>query len=117
MQSLLILGRQPALGVAELESLYGAEKVRQLTGAAVVDVDPCLLSFSRLGGAVKFGKVLTVLPTTNWQAIENYLVSVSPEHATQMPAGKMTLGVSSYGFEVTARRVSATALNIKKAIV
>ena len=54
-KSLCILGRQPALGLAELESLYGAENVRLAgTTAAFVDVDPFLLAFDRLGGSVKF---------------------------------------------------------------
>src|SRR4051794_2242006 len=58
MQSLMILGRLPALGTAELESLYGADKVKLVgTQAVIVDVDPCLLAFDRLGGSVKFCKV------------------------------------------------------------
>ena len=51
MQSLLVLGRQPELGIAELESIYGAAKLKPIGGKAViVDVDPCLLAFDRLGG-------------------------------------------------------------------
>ena len=81
MQSLLILGRQPALGLAELESLYGADKIRAVGDkVAVVDVDPCLLAFDRLGGSVKFCKILTTLDTTDWQEIEKFLVQVSPGH-------------------------------------
>ena len=50
MQSLLILGRQPSLGLAELESLYGASALTTVGNQAViVDVDPCLLAFDRLG--------------------------------------------------------------------
>ena len=55
MQSLLILGRQPALGIAELESIYGADKIQVVSEKVViVDEDPCLLAFDRLGGSVKF---------------------------------------------------------------
>src|SRR5438132_1608433 len=65
MQSVLILGRQPELGLAEVESLYGAAAVRPVgEQAAVLDVDPCLLAFDRLGGAVKFCKLLTILAQT-----------------------------------------------------
>jgi hypothetical protein len=49
MQSLLILGRQPDLGLAEIESLYGADKISPiLSDVAIVDVDPCLLALKDL---------------------------------------------------------------------
>lgn len=117
MQSLMILGRQPALGLAELESLYGAAAVRPVgSQAAVVDVDPCLLAFDRLGGSVKFCKVLTVLDTTNWGKIEKFLLQAAPEHARTMPAGKMQLGLSLYDLRETPQRIGATGLRLKKAI-
>ncbi|HSX36950.1 MAG TPA: hypothetical protein VLG13_02440 [Patescibacteria group bacterium] len=117
MQSLMILGRLPGLGLAELESLYGAGKVRSVgEAAAVVDVDPCLLAFDRLGGSVKFCKVLTELDTTNWKEIENFLVKVSPGHAQRLPEGKMQLGLSLYGFKESVRQIEATGLTLKKVI-
>lgn len=117
MQSLLILGRQPALGMAELESLYGAKKLQPVgTQAVIVDVDPCLLAFDRLGGSVKFCKLLTTLDTTNWKKIEQFLLQVSPGHSEQMPEGKMTLGLSVIGLDVSIRQLEATGLGIKKAV-
>jgi tRNA G10 N-methylase Trm11 len=117
MQSLLILGRQPSLGMAELERLYGARALRPVgENAVIVDVDPCLLAFPRLGGSIKFAKVLTTLETANWNEIEKFLCSVSPEHSKAIPEGKMYLGLSSYGFAVTPPKMQATALNIKRAI-
>ena len=117
MESLLILGRQPALGLAELESLYGAKAVQTAgTHAAVVDVDPCLLAFDRLGGSTKFAKVLTTLDTIDWREIEKFLLNVSPGHSQSMPKGKMQLGLSLYGFDLTKQRITATGLNLKKAI-
>ena len=114
---MLVLGRQPALGLAEVESLYGAEKVRPVgPQATVVDVDPCLLAFDRLGGSVKFCKLLTTLDTTNWQQIEKFLLKVSPGHSEQMPAGKMQLGLSLYGFNESLKQIEATGLKLKKAI-
>lgn len=113
----MILGRQPELGLAELESLYGPDKVQPTGGhAAIVDVDPCLLAFDRLGGSVKFCKLLTTLDTTDWKQIEKFLLQVSPGHSESMPEGKMTLGLSLYGFNESLKRIEATGLNIKKAI-
>lgn len=117
MQSVLILGRQPALGIAELESLYGAAAVTPIgEQAAVVAVDPCLLAFDRLGGSIKFAKLLTTLDTTDWAEIEKFLVQVSPSHSEAMPEGKMHLGLSLYGFRESLKRIEATGLTMKKAI-
>jgi tRNA G10 N-methylase Trm11 len=117
MQSLLILGRQPALGLAELESLYDSAKVRSVGAkVAVVDVDPCLLAFDRLGGSVKFCKILTTLETTNWKTIEEFLVQVSPAQSEKMPAGKMQLGLSAINLTVDSKQLNASALTLKKAI-
>lgn len=113
----MILGRQPELGLAELESLYGSGKLRRIGDkVAVVDVDPCLLAFDRLGGSVKFCKILTELDTTDWNRIEKFLVEVSPDHSRQMPGGKMRLGLNVIGPDVGLKRLSATGLELKKAI-
>ena len=117
MQSLLTLGRQPALGIAEVEALYGAGAVRPVGDVAVVlDVDPCILAFERLGGTIRFCKILTTLDTTSWKQIEKFLLQVGPSHAGQMPEGKMQLGLSLYGFDIGARQIEATGLSLKKAI-
>ncbi len=117
MQSLLILGRQPHIGLAELESLYGATKIIPLShGGALVDVDPCLLAFDRLGGSIKFCKVLAKLDYAGWDKIEDYLINQSPLHATAMPEGKMYLGVSAYNFDINPKTVFKTAVKIKQAI-
>jgi tRNA G10 N-methylase Trm11 len=117
MQSLIILGRQPALGIAELESLYGGAKVTPVVNlAALLDVDPAEVNFSRLGGAVKLAKVLTILDKTDWRSIESYLIKTTPAHAQTLPEGKMHLGLSAYDFHVTPQQLTATGLSIKKAI-
>jgi len=117
MQSLLILGRQPELGIAELESLYGADKIKVISSNVVLlDVDPCLLAFDRLGGSIKFAKVLTKLETTNWREIEDFIIKVSPDQTLKMPAGKMTLGLSLYGFNQSAKNIINTGIKIKREI-
>lgn len=117
MQSVLIFGRQPALGLAEVESLYGGAAVSPVSPqAAIIDVDPCLLAFDRLGGSVKFCKLLTTLDTTDWKQIEKFLMQVSPGHSQTMPEGKMLLGLSLIGFSVSIKQIEATGLSLKKAI-
>ena len=117
MQSVLVLGRQPELGLAEVESLYGSAAVlRAGDQAAIVDIDPCLLAFDRLGGARKFAKLLTILETVSWKEIERFLIKVSPAQLETMPEGKMHLGISSYGFNETVGQIEATGLTLKKVL-
>lgn len=115
--SVAILGRQPALGLAELESLYGTASVRKVgSQAARLSVAPCSIDFSRLGGTIKLCKMLTVLETVHWKDVERFLMQVSPAQAQKMPAGKMHLGLSAYGIEINDKQLLATGLSLKKVI-
>jgi tRNA G10 N-methylase Trm11 len=118
MQSLFILGRQPALGLAELESLYGTDTVQPTAGtpAATLDVPAEQIDFDRLGGSMKFGKLLIVLDTTDWRDIEQFLVGATPHQAAQLNEGKLTIGISAYGLKVSPAAIQATGLKIKKAV-
>ncbi len=117
MQSVLILGRQPALGLAEIESLYGADKIRPVGDkAAIVDVDPCLLAFDRLGGSVKFCKILTTLNTTNWDEIEKFLIQTAPGHSERLPPGKLRLGLSLLDIDIGLAKLESSGLKLKKII-
>jgi hypothetical protein len=117
MQSVIILGRQPALGLAELESLYGGQALTNVSNqAALLDVATSEIKFSRLGGAVKLGKVLTILDKTGWRDIESHLLKSIPAHADTLPEGKLQLGISAYDFNVTPQQLTASGLSLKKAI-
>lgn len=117
MQTLIIHGRQPELGMAELESIFGAGAIRPIDNVAtLLDIEPAQINFFRLGGMVKFCKVLTTLETTDWQKIEQFLVGVSPGHAENMEPGKLTIGLSAYGLKVQPKRLMATGLELKKVI-
>jgi tRNA G10 N-methylase Trm11 len=115
-QSVAILGRQPGLGIAELESLYGADAVQPFgEHACFIDRDACSVDFNRLGGSLRLGTVLLELPSTNWREIESYLIDKSPEHAAKV-SGKLTFGISVYGLQASQKQISRTALLMKKAI-
>lgn len=116
-ESLMILGRQPALGLAELESLYGASQVRPAgSQAAIVAIDPCLLAYERLGGSLKFCKILATLDTTSWREVEQFLARVAPDQAAKIPPGKMHLGLSVYDFNLSPKKIEASGLELKKII-
>lgn len=116
MKTIAILGRQPALGIAELESLYGAEHVQPYgSSACFVDMESSEIAFERLGGSMRLGKVLNELPNTNWNDIENYLLEAGPKHAETID-GKLSFGISVFGLPIPARKIAKTALLLKKAI-
>lgn len=116
MQTILILGRQPALGLAELESLYGSEKVEPYSSnAAFLDLPVNNVDFSRLGGSIRLCKTLTPL-LDNWQGIKEYLLKKTPEHAAMLPEGKLTIGLSVLGISVHIKELERTLLEMKKLI-
>lgn len=117
MKSLLILGRQPELGLAELESLLGPKVLKPIhPNGVLVDIPAQEIDFNRLGGSIKLASVLNILDTTDWRDIERYLSKMVPEHLQYVPEGKFRLGLSAYGLRVNARGIQATALSLKKLI-
>lgn len=116
-ESLLILGRQPALGLAELESLYGADTIKPVgSQAAVVSKPPDEIDINRLGGTIKVAKLLTRIDYNNWQKISDYLVEHVPKHTCCIGPGKLTFGISTYGLKIKSKDIERTALSVKKAV-
>ncbi len=115
-KGICILGRQPSLGLAELESLYGAEHVRPIEGAALMDIPAEEINFSNLGGVIKVAKILTELPYSDWKRLSDYMIGTIPEHLKHAPGGKFTLGVSTYGIKVSSNQINQTNLQIKKLV-
>jgi hypothetical protein len=116
-QSVAILGRQPALGAAELESLFGADKLTRLgDNAMLVDVEPFEVPIARLGGSTRVAKLLTYLPYTDWKKIEQYIAEELPKHVCCLAPGKIRFGLSTYGLKVTPNQINASALAMKKVV-
>lgn len=115
-KSLCILGRQPALGLAELESLYGAEHVRPLGGNALLDIPAEDINFRRLGGTVKTARILATMPYSDWRSVASYLKDKIPEHLKNLEEGKFTLGISVYSLNVRLNDLNKTNLELKKLI-
>lgn len=105
-----ILGRQPALGMAELESLYGSKKTRWFSDISAL-VDDEAFDFERLGGSQKAGSVVAELHG-DWRKVSMKLVQAYQE-AWSDSQFKITLGISAYGFKVTPREVQKTGIILK----
>lgn len=114
---MLILGRQSALGLAELESLFGAAFIKPAGhDAALVKLPSKAIDFKRLGGSVKLCSVISSLATNNWQNIIDYLIYSLPAWLNKSQTGKINLGISTYGFNVSPTKINACGLNLKKVL-
>ena len=114
-KSLFILGRQPAIGRAELESLLGAEHVQPVGEHMASDVTPDEIDFARIGSSIRLAKVLAQLDTTQWPAIARHLTDKLPEHLDYLPnEGKIKLGLSVFDVPVTTQQLFRTGLELKK---
>jgi tRNA (guanine10-N2)-dimethyltransferase len=116
MSLIALFGRQPELGLAELESVLGSDCLKPIQGAAIIEKELPEVPFFRLGGTIKLGSVLITLETTQWYDIEKYLISACAEHSASVPEGKLTIGLSTYGFQLSNKILERTGLSIKKAI-
>src|ERR1044072_3716887 len=108
-KSLFILGRQPALGRAELESVLGAEHLQPAGESAMAaDVEPGDGHFGRLGGGIRLAEVLDVVETVQWPAVAKALATSFAQQLAARPAGKVKLGLSCFGLTADARQLLRT---------
>jgi tRNA G10 N-methylase Trm11 len=117
IKSILILGRQPALGLAEVESLYGAGAITNVAPqVAGIDLPVSEIAFSHLGGSTRTAHVLAVVPTTDWKRIERELPLLVTELGLTLPDGKIQLGLSAFGLKISPARLNAVGLTLKKVL-
>ncbi len=118
IQSICILGRQPSLGLAELESLYGANHVSPTqTQVAGLDLASSDIDFATLGGSTKLATVLAEAPNFDPKNIEKLLVNLCRSNALQAAeSGKFHLGISAIGANFTPAKLTALGLTLKKVL-
>ncbi len=106
-----ILGRQPALGIAELERLHGSENVSWFSAqSAVIKTDS--FSIDHLGGTQKAGKVIHELHG-DWRQASGKIIQTYTKKWSDFP-GKITVGISAYGFDVAPRDVQKAGIILKQ---
>lgn len=106
-----ILGRQPALGIAELEAVYGTDNTSWFSDTSALVAGSSFL-LDRLGGTQKAGRVVLELQG-DWRRVSMKIVQ---EYAKKWyeKEGKITLGISAYGFNVSPRDVQKTGIVLKQ---
>ncbi len=114
-KSLFVLGRQPAIGMAELESLLGAEHIHVAGQAAVLsDINPEEIDFTRIGSATRIARVITRFDATNWTTVARNLEKTFPAQLDYLPLeGKLKLGLSVFGLQATTQQLFRTGLQLK----
>jgi tRNA G10 N-methylase Trm11 len=100
------LGRQPELGLVELESVLGAESVEPFGRYAVL-VSP-QIDVAKFGGVTRFARVLYRGPAVEARELP---IDIA---ALPMQEGKTPFAVSLYGLKATRRYVEAVGLSLKK---
>ena len=113
MSHILLTGRLPELSIAELESLYGASAVTRIGNHALVDAN---VDFSRLGGSIKMADHIATVESTNPQKVFDFCRKSLPEYISEIPEGKIKLGVSLYELSMPLHKQNANALSLKKVI-
>ena len=113
-QYVAVLGRQPEFGLAELESLLGANAVTALpNGLALVSTSQSI-PYARFGAIIKFAKVVaavkSVAPNSLCTQIAEYLLNQYPYQS----GVKLKIGISDYSNTLSTRSLQALGLSIKK---
>ena len=107
-----ILGRQPQLGMAELERIYGSE-VLSWFGTEYATIQTDNFDFEQLGGSQKAGRAITEFDARSWRDVSQAIVDYyfkewkTVEH-------KITLGISVYGWNIASRDIQKTGIILKK---
>ena len=112
MQFIAILGRQPALGIAELERVFGAKSVSVFSEVSAL-VESDYFDIQRLGGSPKAGKIVEQMQKSDWHKVSQRIVQLYSDKWSNFE-GKVTLGISAYGFKVDSREVQKTGIILKQ---
>jgi tRNA (guanine10-N2)-dimethyltransferase len=114
-KSIAILGRLPALSIAELESIHGYKPLNVISGHAVlIDKHHSEINFNRLGGTIKLAKLLYVFEHGDWNKVVDHLIKNMAGHLVS--GSKISLGLSLYNLDIPPKKIIASALSIKKAL-
>jgi len=108
-----ILGRQPAISIAELEQVYGdVSWFSDISALVQPPQEADYIDIQRLGGTQKAGLVVLQVPGRDWRAASAKIVQ-HYSTAWAKKDGKITLGISAYGFTEGPRDIQKTGLVLK----
>ena len=103
------------MGLAELEALFGAQKVRMAgRDSALLDVPMDAIHHQILGGTIKICEVIATTTLQRWNELENYCLQQLPNKLQIPENGKFTIGLSAYGIPTNTPAINRLTLTLKK---
>ncbi len=118
-KSLFILGRQPAIGIAELESLLGSDNIKPVDDgqyAVLSTASPDEVPFSRIGSSIRLARPVATFNNGKWADVGRKVVKAFPQIVDTLPLeGKIKVGISCFGLSVSTNDLLRTGLELKKA--
>ena len=114
-----LLGRQPEISLAELAAVFGTDCVNRIS-QQFAKVQTSQFDITTLGGTIKCAKVITELPASRTDkasllAASRFITQHYQAKWAHSPH-KITLGLSAYNLNVTARDVQKTGLILKSSL-
>ena len=115
MKSFAILGRQPAISFAELESLFGSSDVEKLDShLASINQDITYPMARNMGSVIKVGKIHSNHSYNGWQNLEESIIKALNKELTVKNNKKINFGISVYSLSVKNSDVSALGIKLKR---
>lgn len=109
MKSIIILGRQPKIGLAELESLYGSSNFKYIRNdVAASSLKFEQFNFDRIGGSIKLAEIIADIPQKN---LRQYLLNDLA--LFEQITGKFNFGFSFYGDALKIKDINKLAIELK----
>lgn len=114
MNYVTILGRQPELGIAEIESLLGAKSIKSIHGnRAIIEFNDDL-PFGRFGSVLKFAALSDTNIDRNNQNTADIIADYVIDNHPYEEEVKLKLGFSDYSGSFSAQSIQKLGLAVKK---
>ncbi len=107
-----ILGRQPTIGIGELESIYGDQNLQVLWPHACL-IDTEKMNVSHFGSILKTGEVVLEIDSIDWRKISEKIFNLFVSDFSDSK-NKITLGISVYNSKIAPSEIQKTASIIKQ---
>ena len=114
---IFILGRQPELSIAELESVFGPESIHRLAKDCVaIDGEHPDVRYQGLGGVIKTGEVIKIIPSSRMNKIYSgsrgeIIDYIMKRHSI---GHKVRFGLSAYDMYVSTAQMHRLSFDIAR---
>jgi tRNA G10 N-methylase Trm11 len=98
--------------IAELERVFGGKSIKVLSSQAV-SIKSGHFDIQRLGSVPKAGNIIAELSKSDWHKVSQKIVQYYGSKWSSFE-GKITLGISVYGFDINAREVQKSGIILKQ---